>query len=492
MKGQINENTLEMAKSIILAILVLSLAFLSVRLWLQTAPTSSLPPVLIDAEGIDLREHIPTHLFQPVSVIYHDGTGAHRLASSEEDSETAQILEYIVASLQRGDIQRIWDDEGLEQILIRRQLDRPGATVLLPGPVPMNLWMKALGAGEGFPSVMMDRLYFFLTTNGMMNLYIPTAQGWYHTEWTVLDGLVDDMELGSIFPPVWNQELGGYETLAVTFWASRIRQKAEEEAGEPRVLFLGWRELVLSPLLSIPEMDVEVTTYMAESVLSDATEYVVSIFSDLAAVRQRSEPDRSTTYTDGYRSLRITTHGILTYTLVTPPDHDIGEIPTDAGAMLREAWGFLRSVLGGWADDLRLMQVQPTYSRGEQDADAHLDGYVFHFSQVFSESYLVAPGGPVSVRVDEHGVRRATLTLLRPAEKVQRSLAITPISAVERCYQQVDRDGAEPVVQRVNLVHYPSEQSRDFQIVRPAWWVDLGEAGQYLVDAVSGEIITKQ
>ncbi len=490
MKGLVSENTQELAKSIVLVLLVLSSALLSVRLWMQTAPTPSLPPVLIDAEGIDLREHIPSHLFEPVSVIYHDGTGSHRLASPEGDPEAAQILAFIVASLQPGDIQRIWEDEGLEQTLIRRQLDRPGATVLLPGPVPMNLWMKALGAADGFPPAMMDRLYFFLTDNGMMNLYIPTAQGWYHTEWTVLDGLVDDVDPGGTFPPVRDQELGGYETLAVTFWASRIRHQAEEQAGDSRVLFLGWRELVLSPFLSIPEMDVEVTTYMAQAVLSDATEYVVSAFSDLAAVRQRREPDRSTTYTDGYGSLRITTGGIFTYNLVTPPDQDSGEIPIDAGAMLREAWGFLRSVLGDRADDLRLMRVEPTYSRVDQDVDVR-DGYEFQFSQAFSDGYLVSPGGPVSVRVDEHGVRRATLSLLRLTNQVQRSLAITPISAVERCYRQIDTDGSEPVVQRINLVHYPSEQSGDFQIVRPAWLVDLGGAGQYLVDAVSGEIIKK-
>ncbi len=493
LKDAMAENLFETAKSVLLALLVLSSILLSLGLWLQGAPVSSLPPALIDAAGSDLREHIPSDLFQPVVLVYHDGRGSHRVAPHDEDPETVDLLEFVLASLVPGNIRRVPDDEGLDQILIRRQLDRTGATVLLPGLVPMNLWMKALGAPEGFPPVMMDRLFFFLSTDEMMNLYIPTAEGWYHTEWTVVDGLVDDADPGSIVPPARDLERAGYETRAVSLWASRMQQGAEDRAGEPVVLLLGWRDLALSPLLSIPEMDVEVTTYMAEPVLSDATEHVVSLFSDLTAVRQRTEPDRSTSYTDGYRSLRITATGTLTYTLVTPPDAGGGDLSPDAATMLRKAWGFLRNVLGDKAGDLRLTRVEPVHLRAglDREGEPPVAGYEFQFSQIFADGHLVAVEGPVSVRVDGHGVRRAALTLLRPAGEVQKTLAITPISAVERCYRLIGEEG-DPVVQRINLVYYPSDEGDDPGVVRPAWLVDLGSAGQYLVDAVSADITIKK
>ncbi|MFO8061168.1 MAG: hypothetical protein R6U70_11010 [Bacillota bacterium] len=485
-----SERFAETAKSMILALLVLSSILLSLALWFYGPPISSLPPALTDGAGPDLSESIPAHLFEPVSLTYHDGRGVHCLASPDERATAVEMLQLILSSLLPGDIERVRDDGELDEILVRRQVDRPGVTVWLPGPVPMDLWMRALGAPEGFPRVMMDRLFFYLDRDDMMHLYIPTERGWYHTEWTVLEGIADEMDPEDLFSPAQDLESAGYEAEAISLWATWMGRQAEAMTGEPAILLLGWRDMTLSALLSIPEMDVEVTTFMAEPVLVDASDHVASLFSDLAAVRERAEPDHSTTYTDGYRSLRVTADGTLAYTLVTPSERESGQLGLEPGIMLNEAWAFLRDMLGDSADELRLMRVEPTRLPSGGSGQAEVDGYEFEFSQVFANTHLVAAEGLVRVRVDEYGVRRAVLTLLSPVDQVQRTLAITPISAVQRCQPLIGEDVAFSV-QRIHLVSYPSEESDDQQVVRPAWLVDFGPGGRYLVDAVSGDVTQK-
>gem|GEM_PF-6457945 len=481
----------EIFKTLLLIALVISSIFLSYELWWRPSPASSLPPALMGDEEGEVREAIPEQIFAPSAFIYHDGEESHSFIPEGEDRDVAvDLYRRVMTTLRPENLERVSDD-GIKRQLTRRQFDHVGVTIFLPGPVPMDLWLKILGASGEFPSVKVDRFFFYVSEDSMMlKLYIHTDGGWYRTHWSVVDDLHDDDQ----FPPP-GPEMVEDEASIIARWAAHIIE-GPGVVGESMVVIEGWRELSLSPLLSIPEVDMQVEAYTARPKLQEKNERVMSFFSDFTRVRERSEPDGSTIYTDRYRSLQVTPEGRFVYTLINPVDGEDGRLDIDEYTMLREAWSFLRRVMGGHVKGLRLMRVESHIRRGTLDLDEGVpttDSYTFHFSQQFAGLPLVADEGPISIQVDQHGVRRAVLSPLEKISELQRAPAETPISAIEECYQSVQEkvEERDAVIERIHAAYYAGEMSDGDQIVRPAWFVDLGDLGWFLVDAMSGSIWRK-
>ncbi len=484
---------LEIAKSVILVVLVVTSLLLGFELWWRPAPITSLPPALIGTDERNLRETLPPSLVEPVSFVYHGGDGTHRSAPMEKASEASALLDMVLSVLRPGDLNLGSVDEA-EHHLRRYQMDRVGVSIFLAGRVPLSLLMGLAGAVGEFPDSPTDRMLFSLSGEdpSMLYLHIPTEDGLYHTRWTVVDDFDESLEEGlslGDLDPVYD------ETLIVALWARMLLESADA-VGESMVLVLGWRDMVLTPLLSIPEVDLQVSTQLAASVMERGTERVMSFFSDFTSVRHRREPDGSTTYTDGYRSVRLNPDGSLSYNLIIPPapEADVDESEPGLDGLLCEAWTFLRTGLGEAAEELLLVGADPLFARGTLDLDEGrpaVEGYRFHFAQRFGADLLVYPGGPVSVVVDGHGVRNAEMAPLRRTAEVQWVPAITPISALEHVHQyissEIDTTGLP--IERVHLVKYPAHDSGGEWVVRPAWYVDMGAAGLFMVDAVSGDIV---
>ncbi len=491
MRTTMAEKLFELSKTVLLIALVASSVFLSYELWWRPSPTSSLPPALMGGEEQQMRDTLPQSIFAPSALVYHDGEESHRLIPEGEHKKSAiDLYGQVMTTLRPENLERI-TDEGKERQLTRRQFDQEGVTMFLPGEIPMDLWMDVMGADGDFPTAAVDRLFFYITDEPLMlNLYIYTDRGWYHTHWSVVDDL-DDYE-GS---PPFGPELAEDEASIISRWASHIREGAGV-VGESMVVIEGWQELRMSPLLSIPEVDMQVEAHTARSKFRDKDGQVMGFFSDSAGVRERSEPDGSTIYTDGYRSLQVTREDKFIYTLINPENEVEEQIEISKKTMLREAWSFLRRVMGDEVERLRLARVESHIARGTLDLDEGVpatEGYTFHFSQLFAGLPLVDDEGPISVQVDKHGVRRAVLFPLEEISELQRAPAETPISAIEECYQDV-RDqvaGNDASIERVHPVYYPADIDDGDHVVRPAWYVDLGDLGWFVVDSMSGDIWRK-
>lgn len=432
-------------------------------------------------------ESAPPYIFNPSTLIYHDGEGAHRLAPWGDGAEEAvALLSDVLKSLRPSDL-RFTGDENIDAILFRRQFDRTGASIFLPGRTSMNLWLSVLGASGEFPDVIVDRMLFHLDED-MLHLHIPTDRGWYHTQWTVIDDLLADGDAASLAA---DRDMIEDEATLIARWAAHIKDHASV-IGESMVVIPGWRDLAMAPLLSIPEVDLQVSSYLGRTALPPDADYERSMFTDLSSVRRRTEIDGSTIYTDGFRSLRISRDGTVRYALVNlTEDDEQTDIPVEAELMLAHAWGFLRGLMGTGLYDLRLVRVEPLGATGEETTTP--EGYTFHFAQVFEGHLLLSGEGPVTVDVDSRGIRRAVLAPLAKISILQTVPAITPITALDRSWQtlQDEADAYDPMIRRIQRVHVAAGPSGEDRAIRSAWLVDLGEMGRFLVDAVSGDILER-
>ncbi len=488
----------ERIKTIVLVFLVVLSLVLSGYLWLPDSPVSSLPSELTPQEGGAKSEEVDLgHLFRPTQVIFHSGDGEHREATPAVAQEIIESAHSLLSSLQPEDLNEVKESDGLADDFLRWQFNRKGVSLLLPGRLPLDLWMWALDAGGKFPSTPVDRVLFFVSPEDpdMLRLYIGGVNGWVHTEWSIVDDF--ELEEGSedeAMLPIFDQEdVAG----AVALLAETISQQRDFSDGPEMKMLTGWRDIGARSLLGIPKWDPEVETAVAEVVTLDEEQAVRSFFADFSGVHRREDRDGSEVYTDEYSSVRLPVEGGVQYAMVTPRDsEEEAEAPSKQEALL-QAYRFLQRTTGSEAENLRLVEITREIQRGTLDWDTgrpKISGYTFHFAQQMAERFLMTREGPVSVTVGSDGVRWADIRIMKSASRVQGFEPITPISALQRCYELL-RDAGwsedEVVVERLEMVCYPAEtvEAETERVLRPAWSVDLGPAGRFLVDAVNGDVV---
>ena len=493
---------LELLKSLVLTVLILFSLVLSVILWLPDDAVSSLPPELSHEQaGANFEESDMSHLVQPVEAIVHTGEGDHRSLSSAEAQELVAAAEGLVSTLRKEDLTEVTAEYELTDELLRWQLKRKGATLVLPGKIPLDLWLWSLGGAGDTPDIPVDRVFFFISEDkpDRLELYIGGPDGWMNTEWSIVgefESVQEEADQAEAGLPLFEQEDVAGKVVAL---AEQLDDMTDIN-GEEVMLLRGWRDIEARSLLGIPKMNPQVQTAVAEMIVIEGEQDVRPFFSDFVGVRKRVERDSSRVYTDEYSSVRLPAGGGIQYTMISPQDRENEVEPPTRRRALLESYRFLRRTTGSMVEDIRLVDISEQYERGTLDWETgkpEVSGYTLQFSQVLDDGRIVFDGeGPITITVDDAGVREAQIETMQSASRVQDFQSITPISALQRSHEMAQDSGwvedeEDIVVERLQIVYYPAERTAEEteRVLRPAWSVDLGPVGFFLVDAVSGEIV---
>ncbi len=477
----------ETAKSILLAVMVATSLALTVALWVQTPPISSLPPELAGELAHQPAEGRETFdVFAPVAVVLHDGAGNHEAIGlgGRLDRVNAALVD-LLRFMRPGDVGPAGAEEVLGQSLLRDSGRHPGATFFLAGEIPLELLLADVGGPTGIRGTDVDRLLVMVHEDAAtLRIYFGGRDEWLVVDWDLIPGL-EDGSSDDGFPVPGAGTLGGEAAAAWSLFDALVEEPVP--GGESMVLLPAWRDITIRPLLVIPEMDLHVETSTARSMAFAPGGF----FPEFDRARSYVDSDGARTYTDGFRTLRIDGEGRVRYVLATIPgdDAELSEAPAVPAALARVR-EFLAGVMPPSAERLILCSVEPVPARDTLDlgeGSMETAGYRFEFAQRYGGTLLRDPGYRLQVTVDGWGVREARLAAWVAGRSIRTTRGITPLSALENLLERGEI--ADPVVDRIDLVRYPAESVGTERVIRPAWSLQLDGRRPVLVDATTGEIV---
>ncbi|MFO7942251.1 MAG: hypothetical protein R6U92_06395 [Bacillota bacterium] len=474
----------EIVKSAILILLVAGSLALTVALWVQTPPISSLPPELageVDPTAEPSRRVFD--VFHPIAAVLHDGDENHwGLSPGQRLTDVAEGLGTLMGFMRPGDLTTAPPEEVLAAMLAREREESLGVTLFMAGEIPLNLILDELGSELLSPEARVDRILVAVEDDRDLTILFGGREEWYRAEWELIAGLDSPLvEEGFQIPGA--DSFGG-EAAAAWSLAHLLEDEVGSQ-GEAMMPLSQWRQIAIRPLLVIPEMDLTVDISTATPIEFAPS----SFFPDFEGVRSYEGAEGERSYTDGFRTLRIDAGGYVRY---SQTGGEIGGLPGEVDSLLdglREARRFLGRVTPPGVDNLVLSSAESTV-----DGEAGESEKVFHFEfvEIVGGLPLRNPDRSVTVSVDQRGVSSALLCAWRPAKTIQNSRGITPLSALERVLSGWDEETSDdpPTLHRIDLIRYPAERLDDERVVRAAWAVDLGGEEPVLVDATTGEIVT--
>ncbi|MFP4200794.1 MAG: hypothetical protein ACLFS8_05205, partial [Clostridia bacterium] len=379
----------EILKSVTLVFLVASSLALTVALWVQTPPISSLPPELAGEMDPDNRtSRRVVDVFHPIAATLHDGQGDHwGLESGERLADLTDSLGTAMGFVRPGDLEAAAPEDVLGEMLARDREESLGVTLFLAGEVPLDLIFYELGSELRSPEALIDRILVVVEDGEGLTVFFGGREGWFSAEWELITDL--DSPLAEEGLQIPGADSFGGEAEAVWGLAHLIEEEVGSE-GEAMMPLSQWRQTVIRPLLVIPEMDLNVDVSTATPIQFAPS----SFFPDFDGARSYEGSEGERSYTDGFRTLRIDADGYARYSRAEGQrDERSGEINSLTDG-LDEAQRFLADVLPPGADNLVLCGVGGVSE--DEDLEA---GEVFHFEfvEIVGGLPLWSPDGPMKV-----------------------------------------------------------------------------------------------
>jgi len=494
MGGQTSMSTRirEITKSIILFVLVMSSVALTVALWVQTPPISSLPPELARRDTDEPMETRRTfEVFAPIMGVLHDGGGNHRAFRMEDDRLDAMATSVgrLLGFVGTGDLARAEPEDVLAGRLLRFQGQARSISLFLAGEIPLDLLLGDLGSSVRPSDAGVDRIFaIYEEDEERITIYLGGEEAWFEASWPLVPGLRDEPSREG-FPGAGSDAFGGAASAAWSL-AHTIEEGPGPGDGEARVLLTSWRDYTVRPLASIPEMDVTVDMVTARPMTFSPSAF----FPDFDRARSYTDDDGTRNFTDGTRTLRLDPDGFAHYSAVREDQAEPTTLDTPEDA-LEEARQFLGTVMPPAAAPLILVGIESLHARGTldlQEGSPEASAFRLRFAERHGDLLIDHGGHRLEVVVDARGVRSAVLAAYDTGRTIQRLRGITPLSALERALDHIygDERTAEPAVHRIDRVRYPAEPLNDDRVVRTAWSLRIGTHSPVLVDATNGRIVS--